>query len=56
MPQVEVHIVPSLEAPSGVGEPGVPPVAPAVINTAIFSARQEGDVFAPRVAQLLRGV
>ncbi len=32
MPKVEVHIVPSNEAPSGVGEPGVPPVAPAVAN------------------------
>jgi len=32
MPEVEVHIVPSVEAPTGVGEPGVPPVAPAVAN------------------------
>jgi isoquinoline 1-oxidoreductase beta subunit len=32
MPKVEVHIVPSAEAPTGVGEPGVPPVAPAVAN------------------------
>jgi isoquinoline 1-oxidoreductase beta subunit len=32
MPKVEVHIVPSAEAPSGVGEPGVPPIAPAVAN------------------------
>jgi isoquinoline 1-oxidoreductase beta subunit len=32
MPQVEVHIVPSTAAPSGVGEPGVPPIAPAVAN------------------------
>jgi isoquinoline 1-oxidoreductase beta subunit len=37
MPQVEVHIVPSTEAPSGIGEPGVPPIAPAVAN-AIFAA------------------
>ena len=37
MPQVEVHIVPSTEAPTGVGEPGVPPVAPAVTN-AIYEA------------------
>jgi isoquinoline 1-oxidoreductase beta subunit len=37
MPRVEVHIVPSEEAPGGVGEPGVPPVAPAVAN-AIFAA------------------
>jgi isoquinoline 1-oxidoreductase subunit beta len=32
MPQVEVHIVPSSEAPTGIGEPGVPPLAPAVAN------------------------
>jgi isoquinoline 1-oxidoreductase beta subunit len=32
MPKVEVHIVPSAEAPSGVGEPGVPPIGPAVAN------------------------
>ena len=32
MPQVEVHIVPSQAAPSGIGEPGVPPVLPAVAN------------------------
>ncbi|MFC6672817.1 molybdopterin cofactor-binding domain-containing protein [Marinobacterium aestuariivivens] len=32
MPQVEVHIVPSAEPPTGVGEPGTPPIAPAVAN------------------------
>jgi len=37
MPKVEVHTVPSTEAPTGTGEPGVPPIAPAVAN-AIFSA------------------
>ncbi|OGP78261.1 MAG: twin-arginine translocation pathway signal protein [Deltaproteobacteria bacterium RBG_16_49_23] len=37
MPHVEVYIVPSQEPPSGVGEPGVPPIAPAVGN-AIFAA------------------
>jgi isoquinoline 1-oxidoreductase beta subunit len=31
-PVVEVHIVPSAEPPGGVGEPGVPPIAPAVAN------------------------
>jgi isoquinoline 1-oxidoreductase beta subunit len=37
MPKVEIHIVPSIEPPSGAGEPGLPPVAPAVAN-AIFNA------------------
>lgn len=32
MPKVEVYIVPSAEAPTGVGEPGTPPIAPAVTN------------------------
>jgi len=32
MPRVEVHIVPSHQAPGGIGEPGVPPLAPAVTN------------------------
>ena len=32
MPKVEVHIVKSLAAPSGIGEPGVPPLAPAIGN------------------------
>lgn len=32
MPAVEVHIVPSTGKPTGVGEPGVPPIAPAVAN------------------------
>ncbi len=33
----EVHIVNSDAAPAGVGEPGVPPIAPAICN-AIFAA------------------
>ncbi|UYP30633.1 xanthine dehydrogenase family protein molybdopterin-binding subunit [Pseudomonas sp. Z8(2022)] len=37
MPKVEVHILPSAENPSGVGEPGVPPLAPALAN-ALFAA------------------
>lgn len=37
MPKVEVHIVPSTEKMGGVGEPGVPPLAPAVAN-AVFAA------------------
>ena len=37
MPKVEVYIVQSTEKMGGVGEPGLPPVAPAVTN-AIFAA------------------
>lgn len=36
-PTIEVHIVPSSEPLSGVGEPGLPPIAPAVAN-AVFAA------------------
>jgi len=36
-PEVEVHIVESQEHPEGVGEPGLPPLAPAVAN-AVFKA------------------
>jgi isoquinoline 1-oxidoreductase beta subunit len=37
MPKVEVHIVRSSEKSGGIGEPGVPPIAPAVAN-AVFAA------------------
>jgi isoquinoline 1-oxidoreductase beta subunit len=37
MPKVEVHTINSYEALGGIGEPGVPPVAPAIGN-AIFAA------------------
>jgi len=36
MPEISVHIVPSKADPSGVGEPGTPPIAPAVAN-AVFA-------------------
>jgi isoquinoline 1-oxidoreductase beta subunit len=32
MPDIEVAIIASTEKPSGVGEPGLPPIAPAVAN------------------------
>ena len=37
MPLIDVHIVPSRLEPGGVGEPGTPPIAPAVAN-AVFAA------------------
>lgn len=35
-PRIEVHIIASNEEPGGIGEPGVPPIAPAVAN-ALFA-------------------
>jgi isoquinoline 1-oxidoreductase beta subunit len=31
-PAFEIHIVPSADAPTGMGEPGLPPLAPAFAN------------------------
>jgi isoquinoline 1-oxidoreductase subunit beta len=31
-PRIETYLVPSTRAPSGAGEPGVPPIAPAIAN------------------------
>jgi CO/xanthine dehydrogenase Mo-binding subunit len=39
-PTVEVYAVPSAEAPSGIGEPSVPPLAPALCN-AIYAATRK---------------
>ena len=36
-PSIEVHIVPSSEAPGGMGEPGTSAIVPAVAN-AVFAA------------------
>jgi len=40
MPEIEVHIVQSTEAPTGIGEPGTPPIGPAIAN-AIAAAKDE---------------
>ena len=39
-PAVEVYAVPSTEAPTGIGEPSVPPLAPALCN-AIYAATRK---------------
>jgi isoquinoline 1-oxidoreductase beta subunit len=39
-PTVEVYAVPSTEPPSGIGEPSVPPLAPALCN-AIYAATKK---------------
>ncbi len=39
-PVVEVYAVPSTEAPTGIGEPSVPPLAPALCN-AIYTATKK---------------
>ncbi|HEU0204745.1 MAG TPA: molybdopterin cofactor-binding domain-containing protein, partial [Burkholderiaceae bacterium] len=35
MPKIDVHIVPSREKPTGVGEPGTPVIAPALVNAIV---------------------
>jgi len=35
MPKVAVHVVPSAEPPTGMGEPGLPPLAPAFANAIV---------------------
>jgi isoquinoline 1-oxidoreductase subunit beta len=39
-PTVETHILPSGNAPSGIGEPGLPPIAPAVANAILAISGQ----------------
>jgi isoquinoline 1-oxidoreductase beta subunit len=50
-----VYLVPSKELPGGVGEPGVPPVAPALCN-AIFAATGRRIRALPVAKQLVGGI
>ncbi|WP_313687119.1 molybdopterin cofactor-binding domain-containing protein, partial [Pantoea sp.] len=47
MPEIEVIIIPSDEAPTGVGELGVPPIAPAVANALAKLGRSRDDLSLP---------
>jgi isoquinoline 1-oxidoreductase beta subunit len=49
-PELEVHLIDSTEAPGGIGEPGVAPVAPAVAN-ALFAATGQRIRALPFAAQ-----
>ena len=50
MPEIEVTIVKSSEKPTGVGEPGVPPIGPAVANALARLGRER-----PRRLPMVRG-
>ena len=52
-PVIETHIVESNEKPTGVGEPGVPPLAPAVCN-ALFVLTGNRIRTLPITADMLR--
>jgi len=54
MPKVETYIVESEEKPTGIGEMGVPPVAPAVAN-AVFAATGKRIRHIPIRAEDLKG-
>ncbi|MFO7892263.1 MAG: molybdopterin cofactor-binding domain-containing protein [Longimicrobiales bacterium] len=54
MPPIEVHVVPSEESPTGIGEPPVPPLAAAVAN-AVFAATGVRVHELPITPEALRG-
>jgi isoquinoline 1-oxidoreductase subunit beta len=53
MPPIEVHIIPSTESPTGIGEPGVPPIGPAVANAwaRLTGTRLTATPFSRAIAQ-----
>ena len=53
MPSVETHIVPSTEAPTGTGEPGTPPIGPAVANAIFWGSGREIDTLPMSVHKLV---
>lgn len=53
VPQIEVHIVPGTDSPGGIGEPGVPPLAPALAN-AVYVATGKRIRHLPIVSADLR--
>lgn len=54
MPEVEVHVVPSDDSPTGIGEPPVPPLAAAVAN-AVFAATGVRVTELPITSEALQG-
>ena len=50
MPEVEVHIVKSAEAPTGVGEPAAPVIAPAVANALAVTTGMRLQSLPPKLA------
>ena len=54
MPEVEAHVVPSEESPTGIGEPPVPPLAAAVAN-AVFAATGVRVTELPITPETLQG-
>lgn len=51
MPELEIHLVRSGEPPARIGEPAVPPVAPAVAN-ALFAATGVRHRVLPLIAKV----
>ena len=56
MPVVEVHIVASDVAPTGIGEPGVPVIAPAISKRDLRRDGPEAALAAPRPERVEGGL